>query len=298
MIPLPTPIPTRFACVYLFVHRKTLLIYVGGTVNLKRRLSAYRADIRGGLCERPFEKALKNEGMDAFRLEILEEVIDLTRLIEREQHWLDTLQPFGEKGYNESRVANRTRWGRKYPLSPEERLKRGQLSRETALRTRDARVGPLEKPVYKIDTKTLEIVGRYPSAAEADRQHGFKPSTVNQVCGRDGERLTTHGFYWCYQDVYDRGEFKPRISARAPRAVRQLSLDGEEIRVWPSMIEAARAMGGRSCLLWQCCEGYCRTSKGFRWEYVSPKPLHVPKSGRQKRRHSDYTPSPFTCSVY
>lgn len=53
------------------------------------------------------------------------------------------------------------------------------------------------------------------------------------------------------------------------RAVKQLSKDGELIRVWDSAMSASRGTGTNNAKICECCRGKRKASGGFRWEYVN-----------------------------
>ena len=50
--------------------------------------------------------------------------------------------------------------------------------------------------------------------------------------------------------------------------VRQLSLTGEEIKIFNSIIEAAEELNLHQPLITKCCRGERRTTGGFKWEYI------------------------------
>lgn len=51
------------------------------------------------------------------------------------------------------------------------------------------------------------------------------------------------------------------------RSVCQYTLNGNYIKTWKSMSEAARAYGGKASSIVSCCKGRCKTYKGFIWKY-------------------------------
>lgn len=50
------------------------------------------------------------------------------------------------------------------------------------------------------------------------------------------------------------------------KPVKQLSLDGALVAIWPSIMEAARN-GYNQGSVWSCCQGKYKTHKGYKWEY-------------------------------
>lgn len=68
--------------------------YIGSAVNLKRRWQNHLSSLCGGRHYNPhLQSAFDKEGETAFVFSVLEHVQDSAKLIEREQHHLDTLAP-------------------------------------------------------------------------------------------------------------------------------------------------------------------------------------------------------------
>lgn len=77
-------------------------MYVGSAVNIKRRWIEHRSYLRGGYHHsRHLQRAWDIHGEDSFVFSVLESV-EVKQLIEKEQHWIDTLSSYGKGGYNVS----------------------------------------------------------------------------------------------------------------------------------------------------------------------------------------------------
>lgn len=70
-------------------------IYVGRSINLKSRKSKHKTSISNTIISR----AIQKYGHDNFLFEVIE-YCDSSLLIEREQYYLDNLNPYENKGYN------------------------------------------------------------------------------------------------------------------------------------------------------------------------------------------------------
>lgn len=82
---------------------------------------------------------------------------------------------------------------------------------------------------------------------------------------------------WCtakyntnYGSCIERRRLAQMTKHTNDKKVRQLDLDGNEIRVYHSMSEAAREMGVDKSRLSQCClhKKYALTSCGYKWEFA------------------------------
>ena len=64
-----------------------------------------------------------------------------------------------------------------------------------------------------------------------------------------------------------REETRKKISEARWKSVRQLSLDGDLIAVFDSMIQAGEFLGSDYSGISKCCRGKLKTHKDFKWEY-------------------------------
>ena len=91
-------------CIYKITDLENGKIYIGQTVNLKRRIKEYRAASNGitksGQKYRIYE-LFNSKGFNNFRFDVLEEIDDKDLLNEREIYWISKLNSRNpEVGYN------------------------------------------------------------------------------------------------------------------------------------------------------------------------------------------------------
>ena len=81
----------------------------------------------------------------------------------------------------------------------------------------------------------------------------------------------TGGFYWAYKDEYVPGERNLDAEKRkdSKRAVKQLSLEGELIKTWNSIMDAEREGEFNNQSVSDAASGRLQTYRGFKWEYVT-----------------------------
>lgn len=107
--------------VYLITCTANGRIYVGSSVNIPKRWRDHKSRLNKGTHSNlHLQRAWDKHGQEAFTFTVLERC---TRdvLLEREQHFLDTLRPFEEQGFNIAIDAKLPTLGR--PVSPETRAK-------------------------------------------------------------------------------------------------------------------------------------------------------------------------------
>lgn len=103
-------------------------IYIGSAVNIQSRWRIHLHHLRQNKHHSiTMQRAWQKYGEEAFTFEVIELVL-APFLLEREQHWLDTLQPFSQHGFNTDRIAG-SRYG--YAPSPEtrEKLRKANLGK-------------------------------------------------------------------------------------------------------------------------------------------------------------------------
>lgn len=93
--------------IYKIVCIPTSKVYVGSTKNLRSRWAGHRKELRGLRHHSLLlQRAWNKYGEGAFLFEVLEVVMFVEYLIEREQYWIDMTQCFDpQHGFNRRRVA-------------------------------------------------------------------------------------------------------------------------------------------------------------------------------------------------
>ena len=81
--------------IYKITNLPTGRFYIGSAVNVERRWKRHASDLNAQRHHNSkLQRAWNKYGQAAFTFELLEEVSDLAILLEREQHYMDTLKPF------------------------------------------------------------------------------------------------------------------------------------------------------------------------------------------------------------
>ncbi len=229
MTPIVPTLDDQFPCVYLAKNRLTGLIYVGQAKRLYARWVGHKKRKHG----KRLKQAMDEWGFRAFDFHVLERApADLTEaslkrwLTEREQHYLDTLKPFGEAGYNQCRAADSTAGYRhteeaKQRIREQRRLQteRGWVSPTLGTHRPEsvkqavskANTGKVthRRAVRQLDALTGELIRLWDSATEASRALGVAVTRIASVA-RGAKRFskpnqawyvdhTAGGFKWAYE---------------------------------------------------------------------------------------------------
>jgi len=223
-------------CIYMLTAPNGK-IYVGSALNgFHLRSRAYRNEN----AHNNIQNAIKKYSARKITFSILEssKAWQKDKLQEREQHYMDTLQPFGVRGYNVERVA-----------------------------------GVVSKPTRRVSqfTRAGEPVASYESLKWASVVTGVHLSNISACC--IGNRPTLGGFIWLYsedvkpQEIARRVEQAASVTSSNKRSVSQYTRAGVFVASFESARAAARATGGHQSCITQCCTGEKPSAAMFIWLY-------------------------------
>jgi hypothetical protein len=93
--------------IYAIVHKISKKAYIGSAINVEKRWSEHKHDLNLNDHDNDYlQKAWNKYGADAFECILLEEVSDLSKLVSREQYWIDKFKTYEDwNGYNIRKVA-------------------------------------------------------------------------------------------------------------------------------------------------------------------------------------------------
>lgn len=261
-----------FPCIYKLTSPSGK-IYIGQTQSLYDRVKRYR----GGIFNRYMKRAVEKYGSENITLEVLEKDTPLKKLDEREQFYLDTLQPFGDNGYNICREASTTR-GRKRPLeemkglSDFNKTRLGELnhfygkkhseetkekiskankdkkrSEEAILITAEA----VSKCIKQIDPTTKKVIAEFSSLVDASKETNIRVCNISSVASKisnigKGELITCSagGYLWvyCNTEILDN---KIEIGDTSKyKRVKQINLKTKQVIAdFESIVEASKKTG-------------------------------------------------------
>ena len=126
-------------------------------------------------------------------------------------------------------------------------------------------------PVWQFDMDG-NFIAQFDSIADASKSTGIRKSSISKACPssknpRKNTRLalSAGGFLWSTD-----GSVPDNTPKKNPnmKAIRQLSLDGDEIQIFESEAAAKRYLGITGSSVSNCCKGKQKTAGGYRWEYV------------------------------
>jgi len=268
-------------CIYQIKNVKNGKVYVGSTVDFKKRRNSHLHYLRQGRHRnRHLQRAFDLYGEENFHFSIIKETTrDL--LLSDEQDAINTLNP----AYNICQVASsclgvkRTKehtdkirqanTGKKHSDETKKKLseanKGKHLSEETILKLK---LNKKSIKVYQYDRKG-NFLKSFPSIREAARQANLDSKTIRKCL--KGEYKLAGGWIWKYDDEQiSITELKDRDShTNKQRPVRQYDLLGNSISDFISIAEAARQTGINARKICACCKKQINQVNGYKWEYIN-----------------------------
>lgn len=220
--------------IYMLVNSVNNKIYIGRSLRLKNRMKEHFQSDFHRYNGKKLIHAKTKYGLDSFKIVVLE-YCSKENLAEAENFYLNTLQPFDDRGYNIRRVASEDVGS--FVMTDEQKTKisdglknffktgtpnkrktithnkdgtvreeYSQFRREVAIKNDCAgkmnawvaiNGSPRKRAVVMIDKDTDEIIRDFSSITEAANFLGIRGSSISGVLS--GKCNTTHGYKWKYK---------------------------------------------------------------------------------------------------
>lgn len=162
---------------------------------------------------------------------------------------------------------------------------RRKMSEAQKGRVRDPEVGKRisdskEKKSVAQLSLSRELLQVWPSVSSASREYGISTSSISKCC--KNKLQSAGGFVWAYAenvnliDMTKISDDKRKVlieegirigEAKQRKVVMQLTLEGELVKIWESLTEAAEKNGMSIAAICRCCKGEVKTSGGYIWKY-------------------------------
>lgn len=133
-------------------------------------------------------------------------------------------------------------------------------------------------PIVQLDFSG-DIINVYYSVEEMEKTNTFAAYTIGHMMNK--QDYIYKNYFWIRLDKYNDlakenlmelisekvtiKETKLHKSSNKP--IMQFSKNGEFIREYPSIVNAAKEIGCTKQAIQQCVSGKCETCKGYKWEY-------------------------------
>jgi group I intron endonuclease len=264
---------------YGIIYKATCLVngkvYIGQTVQkISIRKNAHYSDAKRQKYNMPFHRAIRKYGEENFIWEVIDHAENQDELNDKERYHIALHNSNNRsKGYNATIGGDG--FGGKgednfwYGKERTEENKR-QVS-ETLKKTRKEKGNPRSREVIQL-TLNGEFVAEHKNAKIIEEQLNPEGNqkAVNACCR--GKQKSAYGFLWTYKETYTEDVVKTLVSnyrngKGTPKAVVQLTLDGQYVAEFKTIKEAIDVVGGSDSNLTACCKGRQNSHKGFKWVY-------------------------------
>lgn len=220
--------------IYKITNKLNGKVYIGQSINIEDRWRRHR----NATDDFAIHQAFRKYGLDNFQFEVIEEC-PCAQLDEREQYWIEYYNS-KNNGYN--------------------MIDGG--SNGAGL----AKGFPIEQ--YSLNG---EFIATYPSALQAAEILHLGHSQIC-ACAR-GEISQTGGYQWKYKKDIDKIILPVTPLRNLQRSIIQYTLDGNPIREFASLAEAAAVTNISKSTISRVCNKKGHTAGGYRWGYKDEKLL-------------------------
>ena len=276
--------------IYALYNIENGKIYVGSSINIYTRIRRHFSDLKNNKHYNRYLIRAYNKYENKIVPVVLEIVDDRSKLIEREQYWIDYFESYkNENGYNICIIADRLTGtkrteeekkrigiiskGRKHTEETKKKMSKSrkgiQYSEETLKRMSESHIGNKLSEKSKEKLRNINIITVYQysldgifikewkSSSEAARVDGFDSSAILKCCK---DKLHKHkGFIWKHE-YFDKLELKSN-------KIVQKNLNNEIIKIWDSISNICNVLNFNASGICQCCIGNWEKYKGYKWEY-------------------------------
>lgn len=250
--------------VYIIRNYINNKVYIGSTVDVNARWSRHTT-LQRSTCVK-LRNAMMKHGVDQFFWEWLEQ-IDVstlpkcearTVLLEREQFFLDTLNPYGANGYNIAVVAGST-----LGITFSRRSPRPYKHTQDWIRKVSGRNSKKNKPVRQYTTDGGFIREYFNVSDASGSTTGATIQAIVKCCKHT--QKTAGGFCWSYASLISVAAADPHKS----KSVSSFDADGTYLATYRNAKAAAESLGKSANPIYKCCRGEQRLAHGVGWRISS-----------------------------
>ena len=232
-------------CIKNLVNNK---VYIGQSIDIDKRWYTHKSELnRNAHKNKKLQNAWNKYGSSQFEFRILK-VCSKDELDNFEKYYIDFYDSY-KNGYNQD-------------------LGGYQIRDFSETMINNMRYAQVSKPIYQIDF-CGNIVKQWYGAREASKKLNIDQTGILACLHHD--RYTYKGYIWIFVDEFDNLDvFDITKYIGRPgqaKAVAQKTLDGDIIKIWPSVYQT-QFDGFNSACVCACCNYRQKKHKGFRWEYI------------------------------
>ena len=242
----------RIVGIYMIRNKITEKIYIGQSINIKRRWGDHRYQLSENIHHNDYlQRSWNKYKRDSFDFIILEEC-SKSKLDDKEEQYISKHQS------NDYRYGYNSNSGGSNSTASDTTIAKMKSANST-------------KPVLQFDIDG-NFIKRWIGVNEAGRVLGINPTNISGCCNLRYGRKTALGSIWMHEDDYlanglDLNNYLDKRPTNS-KPVAQIDLEGNTIANFPSAREASRQTGFNWKNISQVCNGDKKTHKGYKWVFT------------------------------
>lgn len=245
--------------IYIIKNTVNKKLYIGQTKQaLRTRFVGHKTKSNNG-SKSAIHCAMRLHGIENFTIELLYEYQTLEEVNQKEIEYIKQFNSMAPNGYNILKGGD---------CAPRNI---GPFTAEHKNKLKDAHKKSC-KPIIQFKIETGEFIKEWESGKELKR-NGFGRANIIVLCKSENEFGYIYGYGWCYKPTYDAAKDKTVLANvnynPNGTAVNCLDLNGNLVKIYQKIADAARELGCSSCSIADCLKGRAKTCKGFTWIYAS-----------------------------
>ncbi len=238
----------RFAGIYLLRNLINGMIYIGKSIEIRRRIYSHKHSVNARKCLSYLDRAIRKYGWENFEVLLVEKVDDVSLLLEKEAGWIRYYNSTNPKiGYNLCEYSNDFTG---HHHSEETKLKLSKLNTGKMMGEKNFMFGKTHS------TETRQKIS-------------------DKVKGRFGKKNPFYGKKHKKSSLLQAARTRREKGLwKKGREIYQIDKNtGAIIKKWKNSAEAAMGLFGnkkRKTNIYACCRGWidCGISFGYKWEFV------------------------------
>ncbi len=239
----------RIAGIYHIKNCCNNKLYIGSSINILERWKVHKYQLNKNTHDNKYlQNAWNKYGQNNFEFQIIKLITNLNEIINEEQKYVNNLNVCDRNiGYNICRIVN---------IPPDNT---GNIRNDL----RNYNLIKKSQKVYQFNINR-EFIKCYDSIRQASRELNVCVSNIARAA--KGQLKISKGFIWSYERNISDDKFL-NLNHPASKKIIQKTKDGEFIKIWDSMNQAANNLGISTSKISMAANGLRKSAYGYLWEF-------------------------------
>ena len=255
--------------IYSITNKINGKIYIGQSIDIYERWNSHTCSLDSNRHHnKHLQYAWIKYGKENFKFDIVE-ICSIEKLNEKEIIWIK----FHKEKLNAYNMTDGGEGTYGWIPSEECRIKIGEANRKRVIseetKNKISNINHTNiKPILQIDLSG-SILNRWDSELEIRNTLKISTGAIRGCCKKEPKRYTYKNCIWIYEEEYGKGfDISYYLKNKLNKRIKQLTLDGELVRIWDKISEASKYLNIKDSHISQVAKGKIKSIGGFKWEYV------------------------------